>query len=96
MNASGTTTCKFTKCDITPVAVETCKVIVADLINDSLGPTFLLPLPSIIRQGTKSSSSVIGFGADTILGILNGFLVKETLRGRIRTRVVFVVHNSRG
>lgn len=33
MNASGTTTCKFTKCEITPVAVETCKVIVAVLIN---------------------------------------------------------------
>lgn len=25
MKASGTTTCRFTKCDIIPVAVETCK-----------------------------------------------------------------------
>lgn len=25
MKASGTTTCRFTKCDITPVGVEICK-----------------------------------------------------------------------
>lgn len=36
MNASGTTTCKFTKCEITPVAVETCALIIEYLINHQL------------------------------------------------------------